>query len=124
MYRGSKIMKIAVTCLDGNVHPHFGQCTCVKFYEVEDNKVVSTDVVEMAAPGHSLIARVLFGNAATTLITGSLKPGAAAALEMSNIQLVAGATGPADAAVDAFLAGTLQHDPAAITTETTCGHDD
>ena len=117
-------MKIAVTCLDGNVHPHLGQCVCVKFYEVEDNKIVSTDVVDMAAPGHSLIARVFFGNGANTVICGSLKPGAAAALEMSGIQLIAGATGPADAAVNAFLAGTLQHDPSAITTETTCGHDD
>ena len=41
-------MKIAVAYEDGNVHPHFGQCTCVKIYEVENNAVVSTDVVDMS----------------------------------------------------------------------------
>ena len=44
-------MKIAVTCLDGNVHPHFGQCTCVKFYEVEDNKVI----VKIGSIDHPMI---------------------------------------------------------------------
>ncbi len=117
-------MKIAVTYLDGNVHPHFGQCTCVKFYEVEDNTIKSTDIVNMAAPGHSMIARVLFTNGATTIIFGSMKPGAAAGLELSGISLVGGATGSADDAIKAFLAGTLQHNPDSISADETCGHDD
>ena len=117
-------MKIAVTYADGNVHPHLGQCTCVKFYEVEDDKIVSTDIVDMPSPGHSMIARVIFSNGATAVICGSLKPGAASALELSGIQLVAGAEGPADDAVQAFLEGTLKHDPAACSTDEICGHDD
>ena len=38
-------MKIAVTYDDGNVFQHFGRTEFFKVYEVEDNKVVSSEVV-------------------------------------------------------------------------------
>lgn len=68
-------MKIAVAYEDGNVHPHFGQCTCVKIYEVENNAVVSTDVVDMSSAGHSMIARVIYTNGAAAVICRQYQTG-------------------------------------------------
>lgn len=116
-------MKIAVTYKDGKVDPHFGMATQVKFYDVENGNVVSTDIVELTA-GHTFIARVIYGNAADVVICGHIKPGAANALVLSGLMLCAGAEGDTDAAVEAYLAGTLQHDPDAIDLDEICGHDD
>ena len=38
-------MKIAVTYDNGNVFQHFGKTENFKVYEVEDNKVVSSEVI-------------------------------------------------------------------------------
>ena len=117
-------MKIAVAYEDGNVHPHFGQCTCVKIYEVENNAVVSTDVVDMSSAGHSMIARVIYTNGAAAVICGNIKPGAALGLEMSDVQLFAGVVGSADEAVKAYIEGTLKHNPDACSPDESCGHDE
>lgn len=117
-------MKIAVAYENGRVHPHFGQCTCVKLYEVDDGTVVSTDIVHMTSPGHSMIARVIYSSGASAVICGNIKPGAALGLEMSNIQLFAGVTGSADEAVNSYIAGTLKHDSNACNADELCGHED
>ena len=117
-------MKIAVAYQDGKVHPHFGQCTCVKLYEIDGDTVVSTDIVHMTSPGHSMIARVIYTSGASAVICGSIKPGAARGLEISDIQLFAGVTGSADEAVQSYIAGTLRHDPNACRDDELCGHED
>lgn len=117
-------MKIAVTYENGNVYEHFGMATCVKFYEIENGAIASENMVEMKTPGHGMIAPVIFKNGAEALITGRIKPGAANALMLSGILLCAGASGDAEEAVKAYIAGTLQHDPDAVTNDEVCGHDD
>ena len=49
-------MKIAVTYDDGNVFQHFGRTEFFKVYEVEDNKVVSSEVVSSNGTGHGALA--------------------------------------------------------------------
>jgi len=117
-------MKIAVVYENGNVNPHFGTATCVKFYEVNDGKVISTDMVEMKQAGHGFIAPVLFQNGAEAVICGNIKPGAANAIVLSGLMLCAGVSGDADAAVEAYIAGSLTHNPDAIDIDEICGHDD
>ena len=104
-------MKIAVTYENGNVYEHFGMATCVKFYEIENGAIASENMVETKTPGHGMIAPVIFKNGAEALITGRIKPGAANALMLSGILLCAGASGDAEEAVKAYIAGALQHDP-------------
>ncbi len=118
-------MKIAVTYdkENGRVYQHFGMATAVKFYNVENGAVVSTEIVEIKNPGHAMIAPVLFGNGAEVLICGHIKPGAANAIVISGLMLCAGAEGDADKAVEAYLAGELQHDKNAIDMDEICGHD-
>ncbi len=115
-------MKIAVTYDNGQVHPHFGMACDVKIYDVQDNVIISSEIIEMAAAGHSVIAGVLFSNGVNAIICGNIKPGAAEALVMSGIQLFAGITGSADEAVDSYIAGTLKHHPEACTNDEICGH--
>ena len=118
-------MKIAVTYdkENGSVYQHFGMATAVKFYNIENGAVVSTEIVEMKNPGHSMIAPVLFGNGAEVLICGHIKPGAANAIMISGLMLCAGAQGDADEAVAAYISGELQHDQNAVDIDEVCGHD-
>lgn len=115
--------KIAVTYDNGKVYQHFGMALNVKIYEVEDGKIVSTEIIEMKAAGHSMIAVVLFTNNVNVLICGNIKPGAAEGIAISGIELFAGVEGDADAAVEAYINGTLKHNPDALTVNETCGHD-
>ena len=48
-------MKIAVTYDNGNVFQHFGKTENFKVYEVEDNKVVSSEVIGSNGTGHGAL---------------------------------------------------------------------
>ena len=73
-------MKIAVTYDDGNVFQHFGRTEFFKVYEVEDNKVVSSEVVSSNGTGHGALAGLLSGIDVDVLICGGIGGGAQAAL--------------------------------------------
>ena len=52
-------MKIAVTYDNGNVFQHFGKTENFKVYEVEDDKVVSSEVIGSNGTGHGALAGLL-----------------------------------------------------------------
>ncbi len=52
-------MKIAVTYDNGNIFQHFGKTENFKVYEVEDNKVVSSEVIGSNGTGHGALAGLL-----------------------------------------------------------------
>ena len=52
-------MKIAVTYDNGNVFQHFGKTEYFKIYEVEENKVVSSEVMSSNGSGHGALAGLL-----------------------------------------------------------------
>lgn len=110
-------MKIAVTYEDGQVFQHFGHTEQFKVYEVEDKKIVSSEVVGTNGQGHGALAGFLFGGGVDVLICGGIGGGARAALAEAGIKLYPGSSGDADAQVEAFLAGNLDYDP-----DTTCSH--
>ncbi len=121
--RGMKTMIIAVTYDNGNVHQHFGQAKCVKFYEAEDGEIKSSEIVQMPAAGHGFIASVLFKHFTDTLICGHIRSNAAGGLSVSGIELIAGASGDADEAVKSYLLGSLKHDPEGLDDTEVCAHD-
>lgn len=100
-------MKIAVTYDDGNVFQHFGRTEFFKVYEVEDNKVVSSEVVSSNGTGHGALAGLLSGIDVDVLICGGIGGGAQAALAEAGVELCAGASGNTDEAVEAYLKGEL-----------------
>ena len=54
-------MRIAVTYDKGEIFQHFGHTEEFKVYEVEDNKVVSSQVVGSEGQGHGALASLLSG---------------------------------------------------------------
>lgn len=110
-------MKVAVTYENGQVFQHFGHTEQFKVYEVSDGKIVSSEVVGTNGQGHGALAGFLFGGGVDVLICGGIGGGARTALAEAGIELYPGASGDADAQVEAFLAGNLNYDP-----DTTCSH--
>ena len=102
-------MKIAVCYENGEVFQHFGHTREFKVYEVEDGKVVSSEIIGSQGSGHGALAAVLSGESVDLLICGGIGGGAVAALSEQGIGLCAGVSGNADEAVAAFLRGELQN---------------
>ena len=100
-------MKIAVTYDNGNIFQHFGKTEFFKVYEVEDGKVVSSEVIGSNGVGHGALAGLLADRAVDVLICGGIGGGAQAALEEAGVELCAGAEGDADRALEAYLKGEL-----------------
>ena len=100
-------MKIAVTYDNGNIFQHFGKTEFFKVYEVEDNKVVSGEVMGSNGTGHGALAGLLAEQDVDVLICGGIGGGAQAALQEAGIELYAGASGDADEAVETYLRGEL-----------------
>ena len=100
-------MKIAVTYDNGNIFQHFGKTEFFRVYEVEDGKVVSSEVIGSNGVGHGALAGLLADRAVDVLICGGIGGGAQAALEEAGVELCAGAEGDADRAVEAYLKGEL-----------------
>lgn len=109
-------MKIAVTYDNGNIFQHFGRTEFFKVYEIEDNKVVSSEVIGSNGVGHGALAGLLSEQSVDVLICGGIGGGAQAALAEAGVELCSGAEGDADQAVDAYLKGEL------ISTGANCDH--
>ena len=109
-------MKIAVTYDNGNIFQHFGKTEYFKVYEVEDNKVVSSEVIGSNGTGHGALAGLLADQDVDVLICGGIGGGAQAALEEAGVEMCAGAQGDADQAVEAYLKGEL------VSTGANCDH--
>ena len=101
-------MKIAVTYDNGNIFQHFGRTETFKVYDVEDNKIVSSEVIGSNGTGHGALAGLLANHGIDVLICGGIGGGAQAALAEAGVELVAGASGDADQAVEAYLRGELE----------------
>ena len=109
-------MRIAVTYENGEIFQHFGHTEQFKVYEVEEGKVVSSQVIDSNGQGHGALAEVLSGQKIDVLICGGIGGGAQAALADNGIELCAGASGNADEAVEAYLRGEL------VNTGANCDH--
>jgi len=109
-------MKIAVTYENGNVFQHFGHSEAFKVYDVEDGKILGSQVIGSNGSGHGALAGLLDGEGIDVLICGGIGGGAQRALEEYGIELCAGASGNTDEAVEAYLRGEL------INTGANCDH--
>lgn len=101
-------MKIAVTYDNGEVFQHFGKTESFKIYNVEDNAVVSSEVIGSNGTGHGALAGLLAEQGVNILICGGIGGGAQAALTEAGIELCAGAQGNTDQVVEAYLKGELE----------------
>ena len=105
------MMKIAVTYENGNIFQHFGHTEAFKIYDIEDGRIAASRVEDTNGSGHGALAGVLKEWKVDTLICGGIGAGAQIALAEAGIKLYGGASGSADAAVEALLAGNLVYTP-------------
>ena len=109
-------LTLVVTYDNGNVFQHFGKTENFKVYEVEDNKVVSSEVIGSNGTGHGALAGLLAEQGIDVLICGGIGGGARNALAEAGVQLCSGAQGNTDEVVEAYLKGEL------VSAGTTCDH--
>ena len=114
--KGKESMKIAVTYDNGEVFQHFGRTENFKVYEIEDNKVISSEVFSSKGVGHGALAGVLADRNVKALICGGIGGGAINALTEAGIEVCSGASGDTDKAVEDYLNGKL------IDAGQTCDH--
>lgn len=117
--KGENNMKVAVTYENGEIFQHFGHTGQFKFYELEDGRVVSSEILDTNGSGHGALAGFLAENQTDVLICGGIGGGAQAALAKAGIKLYGGVSGNADEAVQALAAGTL-----AFQADVHCEHHD
>ncbi len=109
-------MRIAVTYENGNIFQHFGRTETFKVYDVQEGRIIASEVIGSNGIGHGALAGLLADKAIEVLICGGLGGGAMNALQQAGITVVAGAEGEADQAVRDFLAGSL------VSTGANCDH--
>lgn len=100
-------MKIAVTYDNGNIFQHFGKTEFFKVYEVENNQVISSEVISSNGAGHGALAELLGNQSVDLLICGGIGGGAQTALAEAGIEVCSGVQGDVDQAVEAYLEGEL-----------------
>lgn len=117
--KGEQTMRIAIPYACDEIFQHFGRTEFFKVYDVEDGKIVSSQVISTEGNGHSALAGILAALQADLLICGGIGPGAVNALSAAGITVYAGNTGSSDAAVSQYLTGNLVQN-----NEASCDHHD
>ena len=115
--KGDQIMRVAVTYENGQIFQHFGHTEQFKVYDIEDGKILASEVVDTNGSGHGALAGVLHALNVDVLICGGIGGGACMALDAAGIKLYGGVSGDADQAVAALLAGNLEYHP-----DANCSH--
>ena len=109
--KGENTMRVAVTYENGEIFQHFGHTEQFKVYDIEDGKILSSEIVDTNGSGHGALAGVLNALKVDALICGGIGGGAQMALAQAGIRLYGGVSGSADAAVQALAEGKLDFDP-------------
>lgn len=102
-------MRIAVTYENETIYQHFGHTSQFKLYDVENDAVVHSQIVDTNGQGHGALSGFLSDWKVDILICGGIGAGAQMALAEAGIQLFGGVTGNPDEAVQAYLKGTLDY---------------
>lgn len=121
-------MRIAVTYENGQIFQHFGHTKAFAIFDAENGGIACESVLPADCGGHGALAGFLKQHNVEVLICGNIGQGAKDALADVGIRLVAGASGSAKEAAEAFLNGTLSHNPFARCSHRhepghTCGED-
>ena len=110
--KGDHTMRVAVTYENGDIFQHFGHTEQFKIYDMEDGKILASEIVDTNGSGHGALAGVLSALKVDALICGGIGGGAQMALAEAGIRLFGGVSGSADAAAQALAEGKLDFNPA------------
>ena len=112
-------MKIAVTHNNGEIFQHFGKSEQFNIYCIENNKIISSEVVDTNGTGHGALAGFLKDRGVEAIICGGIGSGAVNALADAGIKVYGGVSGNADKAAEA-----LAEDKLVYSSEVNCSHHD
>ena len=109
-------MKIAVASERDQVTQHFGHCINFNIYEVDDSQIIKAESI--MNPGHKpgFLPLFLSEQGVNVIIAGGMGGGAVDIFNQKGIQVILGASGSSEKAVEAFLKGEL------VSTDSIC-HD-
>jgi Mrp family chromosome partitioning ATPase/predicted Fe-Mo cluster-binding NifX family protein len=101
-------MKIAVASEGKMVTEHFGHCEGFNIFDTENGKIVKSEFIPN--PGHrpGFLPNFLNDKGVNVIISGGMGGGAIDIFNEKNIEVIVGATGAAEAAVNSYLKGELQ----------------
>ncbi len=101
-------MKIAISTEGELVSAHFGRCPHFTIVEIEDNNVVSKEVV--ANPGHSpgALPQFLHQMGAEAIIAGGMGMRAAGFFDELGVKPIMGISGKIDEVIEQLIKGTLK----------------
>ncbi len=101
-------MIVAVASEGTQVTEHFGHCEGFRLYHVENIRVVRSESI--ANPGHrpGFLPNFLHDKGVNVIISGGMGGGAIDIFNEKNIEVIVGASGSADEAVESYLSGTLK----------------
>lgn len=101
-------MKIAVASMGNVVAGHFGHCENFNIFDIEDNAIVKHESI--ANPGHKpgFLPNFLGDLGVNVIIAGGMGEGAVNIFNARNIEVIMGATGVAQEAVERYLRGELK----------------
>lgn len=104
------LMKIAITYdkETGTVFQHFGRTEFFKIFEIEDGKILSSQIIDNGGNGHHALPPYLKGLGVETLILGNRGQGAIDAISAAGLKEIPGITGSADEAAALFARGELR----------------
>ena len=101
-------MKIAVASEGRIVTEHFGHCESFTIFEVKDKQIKSKVVV--LNPGHKpgFLPVFLYEKGVKVIISGGMGGGAVDIFNEKGIEVITGASGDAETAVNSYLQGGLK----------------
>ncbi len=101
-------MKIAVASEKQTVTEHFGHCQNFNIFHVSDNKITKKESVPN--PGHrpGFLPNFLNDLGVNVIISGGMGGGAVEIFNEKGIEVIVGASGNAEDAVEAYLQGKLE----------------
>jgi len=102
------ILKIAVASENEMVTGHFGHCVNFNIFETQNDRIVKSESI--ANPGHKpgFLPNFLNDMGVQVVISGGMGGGAIDIFNEKGIEVIVGASGDAEAAVEAYLTGTLK----------------
>ena len=101
-------MKIAVASEGKMVTGHFGHCQNFNIYEIENNEIVKSESIP--SPGHKpgFLPNYLGDLGVNVIISGGIGGGAVDIFSERKIEIITGAQGDAETAVQKYLKGELK----------------
>jgi predicted Fe-Mo cluster-binding NifX family protein len=101
-------LKVAISCDDEKVSPHFGRCQKYLIFKIKDGQVI--DKEEVLNPGHQpgFLPHFLNQKGVNVLIAGGAGPRAQKILQDLGIETILGISGNVNEVLELYLKGKIE----------------